>query len=96
MAVFGLDYYSLVYALVGTILLLSSRQKTTRLRALIYVALSTIAGAALGTYLVGHFDAESKPALFVVCMVCGGGAQLVFTTMVDVLNTQIKRMGGQS
>ena len=94
MVLFGVDYYALVYALIGTMLLLSKLPKTTRLRAIGYVALSTISGAAAGNLTVEYFDTVSKFALFVACMVCGGGAHLLLSTAIDALVNRTRQAGG--
>lgn len=94
MALFGIDYYSLVYALLGAMLLLSSHKKTTKLRAVGFVLLSAVTGAAMGTALIEYVGTTSKSALFVAAMVCGGGALWLLKTMLDALTNRIKQAGG--
>lgn len=81
-ALFGVDYYSLLYAFIGSLLMLSNSQPTSRWVAVGYVVLSAIAGAALGSALVASMGLGLKVYLIVACLVAGGGAHRIVAALL--------------
>jgi hypothetical protein len=71
LALFGVDYYSLLYALVGALLALPHAEQMGRTRAIVYVMLSVLAGAAIGNCAVLYLHLTSRPMLILACL--GGG-----------------------
>jgi hypothetical protein len=87
LTLFGVDYYALMWGLVGACL------ASTR-RALIYVALSTLIGAALGTTAVEFFRTTHRAFLITGSLVGGAGAQVLVGALLQLALTRIKKMGG--
>lgn len=96
LALFGVDYYSMLYSFVGALLgLLSIRETISRGRAVLYVALNTVLGAALGNALVEVAGSSSRAALIGACIVCGAGAQMLVTRLLTALGARIDTIGGK-
>ena len=96
LAVLGVDYYSLVYGMVGAFLALGSAGDMGKGRAVAYVILSTIVGAALGTAAVEFFSVTSKAALFVGCVVGGAGSQTLVGAFIKAVVKRIDNEGEKS
>lgn len=95
MAFLGVDHYSLLWGLVGALLALYQAEKMGRTRALIYVMLSTLVGAAVGNGAIASISSTSKPLLIVASLVSGFGAQLVVTALLRAGLKRIDRLGGE-
>lgn len=93
LALFGVDYYSLLYGLVGAMLAMHQAEAMTRLRAVVYVVLSTLVGAALGSGALALFGVSSKPLLIVCSIVGGAGAHVIVSRLLKVALTRIDSMG---
>ncbi len=93
LALFGVDYYSLLYGLVGAMMAMHLAQAMGRARAVVYVVLSTLAGAALGHGALALFDSTSKPLLIVGCIVGGAGAHLIVLGLLKVALARIDSFG---
>lgn len=95
LALFGVDYYAMLWAFVGSLLALSQVKKMTRSRAIVYVLLSTLVGAALGTGCVVFFEVKARAALLVTSLVGGAGSQLFVTALIQGALFRIKStLGG--
>ncbi|MDB5966698.1 MAG: hypothetical protein JWQ72_3198 [Polaromonas sp.] len=71
LALFGVDYYSLLYAFVGAMLAMANADSMGRVRAVIYVITSMMVGAVIGNAALAWFDSHSRALLFGGCL--GGG-----------------------
>lgn len=89
LALFGVDYYSLLYGMVGSMFAVYQAESMPRLRAMVFVVLCTIIGAALGNGALAFFGTSNKPLLLVVCIVGGYGAQALLGRL---LKTALGRM----
>lgn len=86
----GLNYYALIWAFVGALVALTQSERMERLRAVIYVALSTFIGALLGT-AAGEWLAISKVSLIaVLSLVCGVGWQGMIAAMLKIAEGRFK------
>jgi hypothetical protein len=81
LAVFGVDYYALLWGFVGALFARGHAESMTKIRAALYIALST----AVHT---------SRPILIVLCVACGAGAQRLLDAVVAALESKIKSVGG--
>ncbi len=95
LAILGVDYYSLIWAMVGTLLALYQAERMGRVRSVIYVTLSTLVGAAVGTGTMSFFTSESRGMLIVVSCVSGFGAQVIVTALLKAGVHRIKKLGGE-
>jgi peptidoglycan/LPS O-acetylase OafA/YrhL len=96
MALFGVDYYSLLYALIGALFALASAEQMGRVRAVAFVLLSTLAGAVIGNAVAGYVEHPTRVQLFAMCLVGGLVAQIVATGILkagpDLMDWGIKEV----
>ena len=106
MALFGVDYYSLLYALIGALCALSRSEQMGRGRAVLYVMLSTLIGAVIGNLAAGYLVQQPKWVLFGLCLVGGLTAQAVASAIfraapgmtdlvVKAIEAAVKRYTGE-
>lgn len=96
MALLGVDYYSLLWGLFGALLaLFQNVDRMGRVRSVIFIVLSTLAGAAVGSAVLTSIASESRALLIVFSMVGGFGAQKIVTALLNAGISRIERMGGQ-
>jgi crotonobetainyl-CoA:carnitine CoA-transferase CaiB-like acyl-CoA transferase len=81
LALFGVDYYSLLYALIGALLALARSEQMGRGRAVVYVLLATFAGAVLGNLAAAQLASPSRFVAIGACLVGGIVAQ-AFATVI--------------
>lgn len=94
LALFGVDYYAMLWAFFGSLLALSQSQQMGRSRALVYVLLSTMAGAALGTVFIDWADSTRRGYLIFGSLVGGFGAQYIISALLQGVLNRIKSLGG--
>lgn len=94
LALLGVDYYSLIWGMVGALLALYQAAKMGRVRSVIFVSLSTLVGAACGTGALSTFQSESRPLLIVCSLVAGFVAQLIVTALLRAGINRIDKLGG--
>lgn len=82
MAVFGVDYYSLLWALVGAMLAVTLSEKMSRGRAIVYVLLSMLVGAVLGNVVGLRFEHAPKVLLNALCALGGITAQGIASALL--------------
>lgn len=86
MALLGVEPMALVYGLIGAVLAQYEANRIGGLRAVLYVALSTVAGAALGTVAVELIlklaPISPKAALLGGCLVGGYGAPRILAKVL--------------
>src|SRR4051812_14701043 len=85
LTLFGVDYYAMLWAFVGSLVALSQTGQMTRARALVYVCLSTLVGAALGSAAYVYLAATAKPILLLASVTGGFGWQLIMTAIVQAV-----------
>lgn len=107
LAVLGVDYYSLLYGLVGALLALSQAGAMGRGRAIVYVSLSTLVGAVIGNFVVAYLDSKSRHILIFGCLIGGILAQVIVAAVLKAgpvladavaarLKAFIEKFGGPS
>lgn len=105
MAMFGVDYYSLLWGLVGAMFAASFAGSMGSGRAILYVLLSTLTGAVLGNLVTAYFQLQNRIVLIGLCLVGGLIAQAVATAIfkaapgltaiaVRGIESMLKRMFG--
>lgn len=92
LALLGVDYYSVLYGLVGALFALYEAERMTRGRAVFFVVLSTLGGAMLGNGLLAAVGASNKFVLLTGCIVCGFGALAI---LARLLNRGLKTIDGK-
>jgi hypothetical protein len=70
----GVPYHAVVWGFVGALVTMSQMAKMERSRAFVYGLLSTLAGAALGTFGVELMALQSKSSLIIGSLIGGAGA----------------------
>lgn len=81
MALLGVDHLSIIYGLVGALFAMFEAERMGRWRAIFYVVLSTVAGAAMGNSLAGLVTGD-RFVLFVGCIVCGFGTHAILSRLL--------------
>lgn len=71
MALFGVDYYSLLWGLVGALLAVMLSEPMTRARAVVYTFLATLTGAVIGNVIAVRFGPMPKVVLSALCILGG-------------------------
>lgn len=98
LVLFGVDYYAIVWAFMGTLGALYFREQNLgSLKSLAYIAFSTLAGAAIATGLIaisGVVPPYQRPILILLSLVIGGGWQSVMAAILEALISRIKKFGG--
>ncbi|HSW19541.1 MAG TPA: hypothetical protein VLJ86_20140 [Ramlibacter sp.] len=96
LALFGVDYYSLLYALVGALMALGRAEQMGRARAIVYVLLSTLSGAVIGNVVTDYFQLRSRIVLIALCLVGGLVAQavasVIFRAAPGLTNTAVRAL----
>ncbi len=85
LALFGVDYYSLLYGFLGAVTaLFHLKEEMGRVRAMVYVSISTLLGAAIGNAAVSYWHTDSRAWLIIGCI--GGGllAQTLAATVLKI------------
>ncbi len=82
LALLGVDHLSIIYGLVGALFALYEAERMERGRALVFVVLSTLAGAAMGNGALSLLGTASKGVLLVSCIVCGYGTQALLARLL--------------
>lgn len=99
LALLGVDYYALLWALVGAMLALGQAAAMPRGRAIVYVLMSTLIGAALGQGAVAWIGSEQRALLIIASLIGGAGAQLMvgaaIRAAVRLLDTYRNQGGAQ-
>lgn len=90
----GVDYYALMWAFIGSLGALTQAQTMTRSRAIAYVLLSTLVGAAFGSAAFAWLDAKPKILLLLCSTVGGFGWQLIMAALVQAVISRINTVGG--
>ena len=90
LALLGVDYYSLLWSLVGSVGALLYSAPTSRSRAVFSVCVSMLTGAALGTALAEHLGG-SRSVLIVASVVCATGPQLLINALLTRIISTINR-----
>lgn len=94
-ALLGVDYYSLAWGMIGALWALYQTPPAGRVRSVIFVSLSTLAGAACGTAALEAIGSESKPLLILASLVAGFGAQSLLSALLRSTLRRIDKTGGQ-
>jgi surface polysaccharide O-acyltransferase-like enzyme len=95
LALLGVDYYSLLYGMVGALLAMSQAAAMPRTRAIIYVILSTLVGAVFGNAALAVLGKDSRSLLSLMSIVGGAGAWLLVSALIRAAVTRIDKLGGQ-
>lgn len=92
-ALIGVDTISLVWGMVGSLFALLYAEQMTRGRAIVYVILSTLIGAALGTLAQSFAGDTNRPLLIVGSLVGGSASQRLLNALVALIERRISAAG---
>ena len=97
LAAFGVDYYSLLYGMIGALLAADRGDKMGRTRAIVWVSLSSIVGAVIGNIITEYFGLKSKFMLIGLCLLGGIMAQAAASAIVQgtpvLIDTLVRAIG---
>ena len=100
-ALFGFDYHSMVWGLLGALIAARQGPSSEWLRAMAAALLSMLVGAAFGEAAIAGLalifpGGNVKPILFFACIIGGyGGATLVIRCL-DAVFARVKVLGDKS
>lgn len=94
LALLGVDYYALLWAFIGALAALWQAGTMRRYVAVLFVALSTLLGAAMGSAAVLVIGTNHLPVLILACLVCGAGAQVLLGAAIKRVAELIANLGG--
>ncbi|WP_295378345.1 putative holin [uncultured Pseudacidovorax sp.] len=94
MALLGVEYYALVWGLIGALCAAYHAERMPWPRALIFVGLSTLVGAACGAW-ANESLGKSTTQLAVLSLVCGFGAQAILIQLLRIMLERIERLLGR-
>ncbi len=96
LAMLGVDYYSLLYGMVGAFLALGSTETAGRGKAVAYVCMSTLVGAVVGNAALAFMpeSMQVRQVLILGCLVGGYGAHLIAKAVLDAVLRRINKFGG--
>lgn len=93
LALIGVEWYALLWSFVGALLAMGEAASMGRLRAIVYVALTTLVGAALGHGLVAVLDLHSRAILILFSLAGGAGAQRIVSAAIKAVETRLGKLG---
>ena len=93
LALFGVDYYALLWGFFGSLLALSRAETMTKPRAVFFVTLSTFVGAAIGGSVLALVQSEQRALLVFASLVGGAGSQLIVGKAIDAVGGVFTRLG---
>lgn len=94
LALFGVDYYSLLWGFVGAMWAVMEAEREPWLRAIVLVALSTLLGAAFGSAAQLLVEPPSRGVLIIGALLGGAGAKLIVSTAIRSVVARIGSLGG--
>lgn len=92
LALLGVDYYATLWAFVGSLLAVTQQQKMTRVRAVVYVLLSTLIGAALAGGAVAFLGTQNRAITVVLGLLGGAGSQGLVALLLQGVAGKIKSL----
>ncbi len=94
LALFGVDYYALVWGFVGAMFALYNGPDLARKPAIAFVTMSTFAGAAIGSMVVLSLGIDHRIILVFCSLVGGVCSQLIINESAKFLTGVIGRFLG--
>lgn len=83
LALFGVDYYSLLGGLVGAMVALGGVARMSRLGSVAFVLLSTFIGAVIGSVAAGYLAQPSRVLVIMLCIAGGIVAQALASVLLS-------------
>lgn len=94
LALLGVEYYALVWGLVGASMAMGRASGMTWGRAVVYATLSTLVGAATGHGALAILDSRNQTVLILFSLIGGAGAQELVARAVAAVARRIDKAGG--
>jgi hypothetical protein len=85
-----------LWSFVGALLAMGQAASMGRLRAIVYVALTTLVGAALGHGVMAVLDMQNRAILILLSLAGGAGAQRIVSAAVSAIESRLGKFGGGS
>lgn len=92
LALLGVDYYALLWGVIGAVFSLLYSDPIGRRRAIITVLVSSFVGAAVGSAIAEQSGARSL--LIVAALICAAGARPIVATGIQVVVSRVGRLAG--
>jgi hypothetical protein len=94
MALIGVEWYALFWSLIGALFVMGESPSMGRGRAVLWVVLTMLIGAALAHGFVAAFDLKNRAILIGFSAVFGAGAQRVVSALIRAAESKIDKFGG--
>ncbi len=94
LALFGVDWYALLWGFVGAMYALFNGPDLARLPAIAFVAMSTFAGASIGSMVVLAMAVEHRVVLIFISLVGGVCSQMIINEAAKSVSALIGRFLG--
>ena len=99
MAVLGVDFQSILWGVFGSMFAHGHAENMSRYKAIIYIVLASLIGAAIGTAAQAFVQfavpsLNTKAGLILGALAGGAGAQKLLDAIIAMLNRKIDSVGG--
>lgn len=95
LALFGVDYFSLLYGLVGAMVAVVNTAQMPWVKAVVFVVLSTLIGAVLGNAAVVVLGTTNRIMLILGCLIGGAGAFGLVAALIKIATGRLDRLSGE-
>lgn len=92
LALLGVDYYALLWGVIGAVISALWGESLGRTGAIVTVITSSFVGAGFGTAIAEQ--SGSRSWLIVAALVCAAGARPIVATAVQVVVARLKKLAG--
>ena len=95
LALIGVDLHALLWSLVGALFVMGEAPSMGRVRAVFYIVLTMLVGAALAHGLMAVAGVQNPYILNGLAVVFGAGAQRVVSALIKAAESKIGKLGGE-
>lgn len=95
LALIGVEWYALLWSLIGALFVMGEAPSMGRARAVLYVVLTMLIGAALAHGLMAVAGLQNRAMLIGLSVVFGAGAQRVVSALIKAAEGRIGKIGGE-
>lgn len=98
LALTGVDYYALLGAFGGVLLMLGSLRAQTvgTVRIVLTVAITSLTAGVMGQGLADLLHLNTRPVLMLFSLLFGAAGQIGVQTAVEALLARVKKLGGEA
>lgn len=90
LALFGVDYYSILWGFIGAMFALMEAEREPWARAVLSVMLSTLLGAAFGSLTQLLLDHPNRAVLIFGSLVGGAGSKIIVKAAIEAVVSRVR------